>query len=233
MYYLFFGGNTVEVRKKAYQCIDQYEKKEYAIESIDSDSFESGMLADTIGAVSLFGEKTLCVIDTPSSNKEFYDEVVAYLKQLEASENTFVIIEGSLPAAEKKKFVTHAEKHEEVVAAVKDRFNAFSLADALAKKDKKSLWLLLQQAQQVGLPSEEIIGILWWQLKSLRLAQYTTSTTQAGMKDFPYNKAKRSLHLFKEDELEKLSQSLLLVYHDGHKGKKDIALALEQWTLSM
>jgi hypothetical protein len=53
------------------------------------------------------------------------------------------------------------------------------------------------------------------------------------MKDFPYNKAKRSLRNFKEGELEKLSQTLLAVYHDGHGGKRDIDLALEKWTLTI
>jgi hypothetical protein len=52
------------------------------------------------------------------------------------------------------------------------------------------------------------------------------------MKDFPYNKAKRSLTKFTPGDVTTLSQSLLELYHDGHGGIRDIDLALEEWVLS-
>jgi hypothetical protein len=83
----------------------------------------------------------------------------------------------------------------------------------------------------MGLSAEEIIGTLWWQLKTLRLAMLTKSAEEAGVKDFPYNKAKRALKNFKDGEIETLSLRLLNLYHDGHAGKCDIDLALEEWVL--
>jgi len=103
----------------------------------------------------------------------------------------------------------------------------------LANKDKKSLWLLFCEAKRNGLSGEEIIGTLWWQLKSLRLAAMTNSASEAGMKDFTYNKAKRALRNFRDGELETLSHSLLLAYHDGHGGIRDIDYALEEWVLGL
>ena len=88
-------------------------------------------------------------------------------------------------------------------------------------------------ARQAGVSAEEVIGILWWQLKTLRLAAVTKSAPEAGMKDFPYNKAKRALGNFSDGELETLSHSVLRVYHDGHAGKTDIDFALEQFVLSL
>ena len=52
------------------------------------------------------------------------------------------------------------------------------------------------------------------------------------MKEFPYNKAKRSLAQFSPGAVAELSQSLLELYHDGHAGLRDIDLALEEWVLS-
>ena len=101
------------------------------------------------------------------------------------------------------------------------------------QKDKKTLWLQLQEAKSAGLSSEEIIGTLWWQLKILRLAKITKNAEDAGMKEYPYSKAKRALANFKEGELESLSYSLLRVYHEGHQGKKVTELALEKWTLTI
>ena len=91
--------------------------------------------------------------------------------------------------------------------------------------------MLLQEANAASLRPEEIIGMLWWQLKALRLAKITRTAEEAGMKEYPYKKAKQSLGLFKDGEVEQLSHSLLELYHDAHQGKRDMDLALEEWVL--
>ena len=231
MLYVFFGNDTIGVREKAHNFVGGQEKSGMKIERIDSDNYASGILSDIAGAVSLFGDETLYIIDTPSTSKEMYEDVLEHLVLFQESPNTIVIIEGSLLAAQKKKFEKYAESIEEIKGEKNERFNAFGMSDALLRRDKKSLWLLLQEAKTAGLSPEEIIGTLWWQLKSLRLAKVTNSPEEAGLKPFVYEKAKRALGRFKEGELEKISRDLFTVYHDGHLGKKDIELALEKWTL--
>jgi DNA polymerase III delta subunit len=233
MLHVFFGNGAVAVRLKTFAFVASLEKDGYKLERIESDQYVQGTCTDIATSVSLFGGKTVYLLDTPSSDTLFNEEVIASLPLFKASENVFVIIEEKLLAPEKKVFAKYAESMEEITSAVEVRFNAFSMADSLANKDKKTLWLQLQDAKHAGLSAEEIIGTLWWQLKSMRLSKQTKSATEAGMKDFPYNKAKRALHNFKEGELEALSRSLLALYHDGHGGKKDIDLALEKWTLSI
>jgi hypothetical protein len=73
---------------------------------------------------------------------------------------------------------------------------------------------------------------LWWQLKTLRLAELTQSADEAGVKSFPYDKAKRSLSKFAPGEVVALSESLLRLYHDARAGKRDLILALERWVLT-
>lgn len=233
MLFVFCGNDTVGVRREAFEHVATYAERGVVVEYLDEDSYHGGALSDAAGATSLFGGERLYVIDTPSNVTEFYDEVIDHLSTLAESVNTFVLLEGTLLAPEKKKFAKHAEKLEEIKAASGERFNTFALADALAKKDKKSLWLLITEARHANVSSEEIIGILWWQLKSMRLARVTSSASEAGMKDFPYNKAKRALSNFKDGEVEALSHSLLGLYHDGHLGMTDIDLALESWALRM
>lgn len=233
MLYVFYGNDTVGVREKAHAFVVPYEEKGVKVERIDADTYLTGVLQDAAGATSLFGDTTLYIIDTPSTSKEMYEDVVAQLDILGASESVFVIIEEALLAPEKKKFAKHATEVEESKKGAGERFNTFAMADALARKDKKSLWLLLQEAKREGLSEEEIIGVLWWQLKSMRVAAVTTSAGEAGMKDFPYSKAKRALVKFSEKELLQISHNLLSVYHDGHGGVRDIDLALEKWTLTL
>ena len=230
MYHVFYGNDTTRVRSEAHDLIDQ---SGAAIERIDAENFLPGILSDMAGATSLFGLETIYLIDTPSQQKDFFADVIENLPLLAESLNMFVIVEEALLAPEKKQFTKYAASIKEFKKPAAERFNAFGLADSLAKKDKRLLWVQLMEAKHSGLSAEELIGTLWWQLKSLRLAHLTSSASEAGMKDFPYNKAKRSLANFKSGELETLSSRLLALYHDGHSGKTDIDLALEKWVLTI
>ncbi len=233
MLQVFYGNDTIKVRQAAFTFVEPLEDKGATVELIDSDTWQSGMLRDAAGATSLFGGETVYLIDTPSSSADFNTECIDVLEVLATSSTQFVVIEGALLAAAKKQWAKHAAEMTEYKAAAGERFNSFAIADALAKKDKKSLWLIYQEAVAAGQSAEELIGILWWQLKSLRLAKLTSSASEAGMKDFPYNKAKRALSTFKDGELESLSLSLLTLYHDGHGGVVDINEGLERWLLKL
>jgi len=230
---VYYGNDTELVRRTVHERTTSLKKAGVEVSTIEKDTFVPGILTDAVGATSLFGEALGYVLDTPSDAAEFNAEVTAQLEAMAVSPHVFIVLEGPLLAAAKKPFAKHAETIEEYKKAAAGRFNTFSLAEALAGKQKKQLWLLLQEARLSGAAAEEVIGILWWQLKSLRLAAFTTSAAEAGMKDFPYNKAKRSLPNFKDGEIESLSRSLLVVYHDGHGGKRNIDDALEEWVLKM
>ena len=230
---VFCGNDVVGVRAAALAAAQKLTDAETSVSTIESDAYTTGVIVEAVGATSLFGGTELFVIDTPSENSDFEAEVKNHLKEMSESANTFIVIEGALLAGPKKEYSKYAESLEEFKTAATERFNTFAMADALASKDKRKLWLLFQEAKAGGLAEEEIIGVLWWQLKALRLAAAASSASEAGMKDFPYNKAKRALATFKDGELEELSHSLLTVYHDGHGGIRDIDTALEKWTLTI
>ena len=233
MLQVFFGNDVVGVRAAALAAAQKLSKVDTTVTTIDAEGYATGMITDAIGASSLFGGTELFIIDTPSENAEFEEEVKGHLKEMGESANIFIVIEGALLAAPKKAYGQYVDSLEEFKAAAAERFNTFAMADALAQKDKRKLWLLLQEAKAAGLAEEEIIGVLWWQLKALRLAAKTNSAGEAGMKDFPYNKAKRALSKFKDGEIESLSRILLTVYHEGHGGVRDIDTGLEKWALTI
>jgi DNA polymerase III delta subunit len=231
MYVVFYGSDRNGVRDAATAYIEKEMPADATLTTIDAAEYQVGEVADALGACSLFGGSEWFVFDTPSANEEFAEAVQDTLAELTESGNTFVILEGPLLAAAKKVYGKYAAVSEEFSADKAERFNSFALAEALAGKDKRHLWVLLQEAKLSGQREEEIIGILWWQLKALRLAMKTKSAAEAGMKDFPYNKAKRALVKFQDGEVERLAQSLLEVYHDGHAGVREMDLALEEWVL--
>lgn len=229
---LYYGNDMVAVRTAAINAVDALVHDQSArLTKIESANFAPGMLSDMLGATSLFGGVEVYLIDTPSEEEDFYEAVTTVLGEMAESSNHFVVIEGTLLAAEKKKFEKHMGAMEEFKKTAETPFNVWAMADALAGRDKKSLWVLLQDAKRAGLVAEEIIGTFWWQLKTLRLATLTKTYTEAGMKEFPFNKAKRALNKFKPGEVEAMSRSLLKVYHDGHAGVRDIDEGLEEWVL--
>ncbi len=230
---VYFGNDTVKVRQAAFALVAKKELAGATIVTIDEDSFAPGIVPSAASTASLFAGEEIYVLDTPSSNEEFAQEVRDSLSALHESNNLFILIENSLLAPEKKKIEKAADSIEEFKGGPAERFDVFAFADLLARRDKRSLWVHLQSARVKEIPAEEIIGILWWQLKTLRLATLVANAEEAGMKDFSFNKAKQALGKFKTGELESLSQQLLAVYHDGHGGIRDIDLALEKWVLTI
>jgi DNA polymerase III delta subunit len=234
MLHVFFGNDTETVRRSAYAKIEELRKHSasLAVSQLEATAYVTGQLLALSATVSLFGGEEAYIIDTPEENLVYKEELLRDATALARSPVHFIVITGPLLAPEKKALLK-ADSQNEYKREALVRFNSFSLAEALSRKDKRSLWLLLQEAAAARLPAEEIIGMLWWQLKTLRLAERTTSAAEAGIKEFPYNKAKRALANFKPGEVEMLSRSLLRLYHDGHAGKRDINLALEEWVLRM
>lgn len=229
---LYYGNDVVKARQAALKAVDVFTKEnKVTVHKIESEQFSVGLLAQILGSTSLFGGGELYLIDTPSEDDDFFNAVLKVLPEMTQSSNYFILMEGTLLAPERKKFETCVSLMEEFKKTAETPFNVWAMADALASRDKKSLWVLLQDAKRAGLVAEEIIGTFWWQLKTLRLAMLTKSAIEAGMKDFPYNKAKRALSNFKEGEVESLSRGLLTVYHDGHGGVRDIDEGLEEWVL--
>lgn len=231
MLYVFFGTDTETVRTRAREVVSSVggDAGERALR-VSADTYAPGMLADIAGSTSLFGEPQVVVLDTLSENKDAFTEVCGLFPVLAASPHTFVCIEGALPAALQKECKAHANVCEEIKKE-SEKLDVFALCDALIMRDKKRLWLLYVSLTREGVPAEEVIGILLWQLKLLRLAERTGSPEEAGQKPYPYQKAKRALSNFKKGEIDALSRTLLAIYHEGHAGKRDITLALEAWVL--
>lgn len=230
---VFFGNDTIKVRREALLSVDTLRSSGASVVTIEEGNYQSGVIANAAAAVSLFGEALVYLVDTPSTDTEMYQEVIDSLELMQSGAHTFIVIESTLLAPEKKKFEKYASEMNEHKSAAKERFNNFALADALAKKDKRLLWLLFNEAQLEGIALEELSGVLWWQLKTLRLAGMTTNAAEAGMKDFPYQKAKRALSGFVPGELERLSHSLLAIIHDSRRGIFEFDQAMEKWVLSL
>ncbi len=232
MLYSFYGSDVGKVRTSALKKLAEL-RSDGEVTVVPSDASSLPMLKDALGATSLFGGGVIYLLDTPSESEDFFEAVLEHLSELKESQNTFVLIEGPLKAGEAKKIEKDSTKSEKFDAGPKKEFNVFGMSDALASRDKKTLWILLQEAWRDGRTTEELIGTLFWQMKVLRLAEVAKSAEEAGQKPFVFDKAKRALKNFKPGEIASLSRSLILLYHEGHGGTRNIEHALEAWVLGL
>ncbi len=128
-----------------------------------------------------------------------------------------------------------APEDEEMLIGPKARaeFNIFAFTDAIGAKKKKDAWVLYQKALASGMVAEEIFWKVVWQVKSLLLAKRTNSSMESGQNAFVYQKAKSFLKNFKEGELENISESLVVGYHEARRGKGEIDTLIEKILLRL
>ncbi len=233
MLYVFVGNDVVGVRNRVHAFFESKGVAPSEVERVACESYQVGMFSSLVEDQSLFGDTSPVLLDFLFEDEEIAVEVEKFLEAFASSERIFVLMDQKPLVAREKLFKAHAKEYSAIQAKAKEaHFNTFALADALLKRDKKSLWVLLARAKQAGVEGEAIIGILFWQLKMLRLAESTKNAEEAGVKEFPYTKAKGALRLFPKKDLVDLSEKLLTVYHDGHFGS-DLEVGLERWALSI
>ena len=233
MLIVFTGNDVVRVRAEAQAYLEEKEKELGKGMRISVDSYVPGIFIECSETQSLFGGVgTPVLFDFLSEDGAIYEEWEKFLEVFSASSRLFVLMDQKQVVAREKVL----KKYATIFSAIEgkdtspERFNTFLLADAFLKKDKKTLWLLLMRARRAGVSSEEVLGTLFWQVKSVRLAQGTHNAEEAGMKDFTYRKAKAVTRTFTKEELEKISETLLTLYHDGHFGM-DMDVGLEKFVL--
>ncbi len=233
MLFVFHGDDVSGVRTAALKKTNELCGAGGTSTLISSDAGSEAFLRDALGRSSLFGEREVFVLDTWSEDSELFSMLSEHLPECALSENAFVIIESKLSAKDVRLFSSHATEIIERTKVKGREFNVFALGDALSLRDKKTLWILLQESWRDGRASEELIGTLFWQLKMIRLTELTKSADEAGQKPFVYDKAKRARSKFKEGEVSSLMHSLVVLYHDGHGGRRNIEHALEAWVLAL
>ena len=101
------------------------------------------------------------------------------------------------------------EEEENVLLDKKGKeFNIFNFTNAFGRRDKKQAWLLYQQAILAGVAAERIFFTLMWKVKSMLMAR-------------------------KEIIWEKLSEQLVIGYHEARRGNGEIETLIEKVILSL
>lgn len=236
MLYFIHGTDKEKARGKARELVAalRVKKPEAEYFRITAEDFELGRLRELAAGRGLFASRYIVLLDSICGNKETKEEVLGALPAVKESENIFIALESALDAPTKKKIEDLADKTQEFgsVAAAKPEQNFFALADAFGARDRERLWVLYEKAVWGGASPEELSGIIFWQIKSVILAQ-TESNTSAGLSPFVYQKSKRYGQNFSLSETFSLARNLITLYHNSHRGLVDFETGLEHFILQV
>lgn len=181
-------------------------------EKFDEDTFNLERVKELTESQSLFGNRSAAVIDETEEVVEQLEEVLDALKD---SNNIFII------------------RKTEESKGKKDYFNIFAFTDTLAARNKKQAWVMYQKALASGMAAEEIYWKVVWQVRTMLLAQKCGSAKEARLNPFVYQKAKNGLKNFRLGEVEKLSEKLVVGYHNARRGKGEIETLIEKMLLKL
>lgn len=240
MLYFFCGTDTDTARSKMNAVLEALvaKKPDASVIRVRADAFDPGMLPAYIGGQGLFESKQIVVLDHVCADAEIKHAVLEARKEMAASPNLFFVLEGNLDKATAEKFKRAAEKFEisgELGRTKKEppSFNTFALSDALGARDRKGLWVLLQEGKRHHVSDEEMHGVLFWQAKSMLLAAQAHSTESSGLNPFVFRKAKGFLENYAVDELQHMLRQLTALPHEARRGRFELASALERFVLSI
>lgn len=256
MLYVFHGSDISKSGDKARALVKflRAKKPDAAYVVVNADDWNSSIIEEHLGGQSLFSNKYIIFLDRVTENAEAKEKFGDFIFAMNESPNIFIASEGKINAELKKAFEKSAEKvvvtdpsesaggsrfgnvsgnssGTSVSQSGKRDFNIFALADALGSRDSFKAWSLYRQAIDSGIETENIIGTLFWQAKSMILASQAKTATESGLNPFVFGKSKKYAANYSATELNGLVSELVMLYHNGHRGIVDLELAVERLIL--
>lgn len=233
MFYLFHGKSRQKASEKAYALIKGLlsKKPDASYVRVSSEDWQEDILLELSGTQGLFESKHIVLCD------ELWSEALPNEEDIDLianSLNIFILIETGLSPNQKKALVKLAKGETEVTKdAERETFNIFTLSDALNIKDKKRLWLLYREALSSNVDPEDILNILFWQVKNLILAKRNLLNGKLKVSPYVASKAKQGAVNWKDEELETKAKEMVDIYHLSRLGQADIEVSLERLILEM
>jgi len=212
MIYFLYGTDIDKARVKAHELFDSLLKKkpDASFFKMDVESFNEIVLDEYIGGQGLFENKYVVFLDRLSQDKDVKESFLERIKDIAESQNIFIILEGKLDKASLSKIEKKSEKTQEFELkeiVKKEPYNAFALADAFGKRDRKNAWVLYRKAIDKGEAPEALHGMLFWKVKTMIIGSYFGEYSKGEMYD--------------------LATRLVDVYHEARRGKHELETGLE------
>ena len=222
MIYLFHGTDKTKARQTAHKAVEAAQKKHAEAETfkLSVENFSLNKLDELIASQGLFYSGSIVFADSLFVDTDISEILIKKIKEIAESPNFFVFLEEKL-------------NKKEALALKGEKIDFFEFANALGEKNKKLLWTLYQDALFEGVPSEEVHGIFFWQVKSMLSALRSKDATEASLNPFVFSKSKNYAKNYGEEKLKEMSAKLFEMYHEAHRGNIDFAVTLEKFILEL
>lgn len=241
MLYLIYGTNTNKVRAKQKELISIMQSKQpnVSLYRVTSENWADNTLDELISSQGLFLAKYIVTLDRVLEEKEAGAVLIDNLKEFKESEHAWIIVEEKISAPNLKKIEKYAYKIFDFNESAgeggdkKQKLNAFNFAEQFASRNKVGAWSEFIKLREAELVGEEIHGVLWWQMKSVYLAKFCKNAEDAGLATYSYQKSLRFSKAWELKELNTLLDSLVVMYHDAHRGVGDLMIEMEGLSLKL
>lgn len=239
MMYLLYGTDADEKQKAYKELLESLSPsneaclRRQALFFVSDVDFEPDKLEDHIGGAGLFSDRNVIVLEHVLENEEARDFILSKLKELKGSPNIFIFLEREVPKKVLDKIKKTAEKtleFKEPDIPMHKKFDVFLLTNALAERNKKKVWTVYHKALSKGALPEELVGILFWQIKTLLLVKEGNTS---GLHPFVVKKSKAFSANWGLDELRQLSSRFVALHHESRRTGRELGLELEKFLLSI
>jgi DNA polymerase III delta subunit len=229
MLYVIYGDNVSEVLESRDSLIQKYSNENDILYFNDSD-FSLDLLKHHTESQDLFNKKIVIVINDVLKTLDFNKSVSEIFEGIKNSDNIFIFIEESISAPILKKlspFTKELSEFKLKKVENKNKFNVFSITDAIIARDKKQSWILYQEALKNSSP-EEIAGIIFWAIKTLSLVVSSDKKDSSSINPYVLGKMKGKSNLWSQKEIDSFLHQLVLITNRSKSENFDLSISLER-----
>lgn len=239
MFYLVHGTDFKKGREKVKNLTNSLlvKKPNSNLFRLNAENFDEAVVEESLKGRGLFENKYIVFFDKVFEDEKNKDFILEKIKDISESGNIFILLEEKIDKKTLTKLEKYSQKTQEFNQTedkTTERAKPFSLTDALGKRDKKKAWAEYQKVLKEDLVPEEIHGILFWQVKTMILANSSKTSIEADLNPFVFKKAKEFSKNYSEKELNEMSSKLISIYHDIRRGiTEDLGLEIEKFLLEI
>ncbi len=235
---IFLHGNAFDKRQKKFErIISSLRKKRPTSElfSLNEENFSEGQMEELLFGSGLFDEKHIVILNNITRIKDTGGRIFGKLDKMAESVHVFIILEDEPTPDIYKKISERAHMTEgfERIEKREREPNVFSFTDAIGERDRRKAWTLFNLNIFHGRDPEEFHGLALWMIKNMRAAKVSMSPKDAGMKPYPYKKAKVYSENYSSGELEELSMDLIEALRKDRRGETPLRSSLERILLEI
>lgn len=151
-----------------------------------------GELEEIISATGLFDDKHIIVIDELWKQEDGKMFIIERVEELTSTPHICILF-GSTPDIKTKKVLEEKATKVAIFDTQKEERDTFvfTWVEDVVKRDIQKAWIGLHVLKEAGHSPEAVMGALWWQIRSVAVAQTATSAKESGLSPYVYTKAKR------------------------------------------